>query len=280
MRLIYIFVTFNLIAFNTLASNLFAQERIIAMSPSISEILFALDYNSSVVGVSKFASYPKEVKRLPKIGGFFHPNIERILSLRPTLVIAQEHNHQLLKKLNKLGIKTLEVKLNTIKNIKSTIHIINSTLQNHLQEKKLLADIDDAINYAKKTSSKPKVLLMFGAREDLSRGVYVASQDIFYNEILNICHAQNAYTSHLSHEPQLFYEHIVAANPDIIIIFHYPLTDGDVNLKKVKETYSKMPTKAGKKGNIFILSDDYLAIPSHRVAKSITKICDTISEAK
>lgn len=263
-----------------LSLQLFSAERIIAMSPSISEILFALDYNDSVVGVSEYASYPQEVKNLPKVGGFFHPNIELIISLQPTLVIAQEHNHHLLEKLNRLGIKTLEVELDSIENIKKGIHTINTALQKHPQEKRLIADIEHAINSAPKSRSNPKVLIMFGAREDLSRGVYVASQEIFYSEILELCHAQNAYTATLSHEPQLFYEHIIAAQPDIIIIFHYPLTDGDVDLQKVKKSYLQIPTPAGKKENVFIIDDDYLAIPSHRVAQTITKICSTIKEAQ
>jgi len=260
--------------------NLFANERIIAMSPSISEILFALDYNNSVVGVSKYASYPKEVQTLPKVGGYFHPNLEKILSLRPSLVIAQQHNHELLKKLQKLHIKTLEVELDTIENIKKSIHKINAKLNNHPQERKIISDIDNAIKNAKKRDDKPRVLLMFGVKEDISRGVYVAGQDIFYNEILEICNAQNAFSSKVSSEPQLFFEHIVASKPDIIIIFHYPLTDGNVNLQRAKNIYTHIPTPAGKKGNIFILDESYLAIPSHRVAKTITKICDTIKEAK
>jgi len=233
-----------------------------------------------VVGVSKYASYPEVVKSLPKVGGYFHPNLEKILSLQPTLVIAQKHNHAFLQKLKKLGIKTLEIELDSIAHIKESIHTINHTLAKHPQEKRLLEGIDNAIKNASKVSNKPKVLLMFGVRENLSRGVYVASQDIFYNEILEICGAKNAYTSKLSSEPQLYFEHIVASRPDIIILFHYPLTDGDVDLVKAKEMYAHIPTPAGKKDNVFILSENYLAIPSQRVAQSITTICKTISEAR
>jgi len=246
------------------------------MSPSISEILFGLDYNASVVGVSKFATYPQAVKKLPKVGGYFHPNLEKILSLKPTLVIAQKHNHALLHKLQKLGIKTLSVSLDSIENIKKSIHSINTHLQNHPQEQRLITNIDNAIKNAPKVKNRPKVLIIYGAKEDLNDGVYVASQHIFYNEILEICGAQNAFTASLKNEPQLFYEHIVALQPDSIIIFHYPLTDGDVNLTQVKKMYKTLPTPASKNGRITILTKDYLAIPSQRVAQTITTLCTTI----
>ncbi len=61
--------------------------RIISLAPSITETLFALALDSSVVGVTDYCDYPVPAKQKTRIGGILNPNIERILSLRPDLVL-------------------------------------------------------------------------------------------------------------------------------------------------------------------------------------------------
>ncbi len=64
-----------------------SPKRIISLAPSITEILFALDINEEIVGITSFCDYPKAALSKPKIGGFVNPSIEKIVSLKPDLVI-------------------------------------------------------------------------------------------------------------------------------------------------------------------------------------------------
>jgi len=65
-------------------------QRIISMAPSNSEILFALGLGDKVVGVSNYDNYPPEAQQKEKIGDAFTPNLEKIVSLKPDLVLAPE----------------------------------------------------------------------------------------------------------------------------------------------------------------------------------------------
>ena len=102
--------------------NLSANERIISLSPSITEIIYALQKGDSLVATSSYSLHPKEAQGLPVIGGYESPHIEKILSYKPTLVVGQSYNPSVLQKLEHFGIKTMMLDLKSINSIKK-IHI-------------------------------------------------------------------------------------------------------------------------------------------------------------
>ncbi|HEX5711492.1 MAG TPA: helical backbone metal receptor, partial [Sulfuricurvum sp.] len=90
-------------------SNLFAAQRIIALSPSINETLFALGAGDQVIANTEYCNYPPQAKNRPKVGGYFSPSLEKILALNPTIVIMQENNAHFAQKLEQLGIRTMVI---------------------------------------------------------------------------------------------------------------------------------------------------------------------------
>jgi len=260
-----------------LSLSLYAQERIIALAPSISEIVFALGKGDEIVGVSEYASYPEEVKKITKIGGYSNPSLEKIFSLNPTLVIGQSHYDKTLRQLDKLGIKTLSLEMTTIANIQDSIEKIAKALKT--DPSALLNPIDGAIKQAQgKHKTGERVLIVYGLSLDLNRGLYIAGHNIFYEDIIRLCGAENAYSFEKLSQPVLHYEGLINVNPDKVILLHHSATDGEVDFLKAKELWYNIPINAGKNKKVYILSKDYLSIPSHRVAQSITDLCEVISQ--
>ncbi len=255
---------------------LISQERIIALSPAISEIVFALNKGDELVGVSEYASYPKEVQKITKVGAYVNPSLEKIFSLNPSLVIGQQHYEKTLTQLNKLGIKTLTVEFSTLHSIEHSISKIAKAL--HADPNPLLRPIKEALmNAPKKKSTHEKVLIVYGLSLDMHRGFYVAGHNIFYEDIIKACGAQNAYTARLLSQPVLHYEGLIQANPDKVILLYHHATDGQVNFQKAKELWYNIPINAAKNKKIYIMNKDYLSIHSHRVAQTITDICEVLS---
>src|SRR5258705_13701535 len=67
-----------------------AAKRIISLAPNLTETLFALGAGSEVVGVTTFCKYPPEAARIEKVGNFLNPNYEKIVDLKPTLILAEQ----------------------------------------------------------------------------------------------------------------------------------------------------------------------------------------------
>ena len=89
--------------------------RIISLTPSTTEILYGVGAFDRVVAVSDYCTYPPDVAKLPRVGGWNNPNMEQIASLRPDLVIFSDAQAQFVKdKVEAAGIKTLAVPSQTL----------------------------------------------------------------------------------------------------------------------------------------------------------------------
>jgi len=249
-----------------------AQQRIVSLSPSITEIIYALGAGSELVATSSYSLYPKEAQALPVIGGYTHPNIEKIISYSPTLVVGQSFNTQTLEKLHYFHIKTVKLKLKTLQNIQNSILLLAQTISKTKEANKLITDITQAIKNIKKTKKQHSVLIVYGLKEDLSKGIYVAGEDIFFNDIIKLTGNTNAYKNTTISQPVLNYENIIALNPDQIIILHSHATEPNVNIEHALASWYALPTNAAKNSKISIIDEDYLHIPSQRVALTIKRL--------
>ena len=258
------------------ALSLSAKERIISLSPSIAEIVFALKKGDSLVGVSSYSLYPKEVQKLPIIGGYTNPNLEKILALSPTLVVGQTFNIHTLEQLKRFHIKTLMLDLKTISSIKNSIKTLSDEL-NSQEGEKLLNNIDKAIQNIKKTKTPHSVMIVYGLKEDLRSGIYIAGHNIFFEDIIHFTGNTNAYRATSTAQPVLNYENVIALNPEQIIILHSRASEPDVDVKKALASWYKLPTDASKNKRISIIDEDYLHIPSHRVAQTIKRLSSEMS---
>lgn len=254
-----------------------ANERIISLSPSITEIVFALKKGDDMVATSSYSLYPKEAQKLPIIGGYENPYLEKILALYPTLVVGQSFNQSTLNKLQKFNIKTLTLNLKTIQNIKKSIALLAKEIDSN-EDKKLIQNIESAIKNAPKSKKSHSVMIVYGLREDLRTATYIAGHNIFFEDIILACGNTNAYTQRTANQPVLSYENIIALNPDQIIILHSHATEGGVNVKKALQNWYNLPTNASKNSKISIVDENYLHIPSHRVASTISRLCKEMND--
>ncbi|MCF6339539.1 MAG: helical backbone metal receptor [Sulfurimonas sp.] len=254
-----------------------ANERIISLSPSITEIVYALDKGDDLIATSDYSLYPPKAKELKNIGSYSNPNIEKIISLSPALVIGQEFNESTLEKLRYFKIKTLKLNLKTISSIKSSISILAKKI-NSKNADKLLNNINNAITNTPRSKQSHSVMIVYGLHEDLRNGIYIAGHDIFFEDIIRECGNTNAYVSNLTSQPVLNYENVIALNPQQIIILHSHATESQVNIKKALKAWYALPTDASKNKNISIIDEDYLHIPSHRIALTISRLCKEMNK--
>ncbi len=267
--------TFILILFFILT--LEAKERLVSLSPSITEIIYALEKGDDLVATSSYSLYPKEAKKLPIVGSYTNPNIEKVLSFNPTLVIGQEFNEGTLQKLKYFKIKTLKLNLKTLNSIKNSINLLSYEL-NSTKNTNLTNKINNAIKNAPINKKPHSVMIVYGLHVDLRNGIYIAGKDIFFDDIITACGNTNVYKTNITSQPVLNYENVIALNPDQIIILHSHATESHIDVKKALNSWYTLPTNASKNKNILIVDEDYLHIPSHRVALTIERLCRAMND--
>ncbi len=266
-----------LILFITLTLN--AQERIIALSPSINEIIFALDAGEQIVGNTDYALYPKASIDIPKVGGYFSPSLEKIVSLKPTLVIMQQNNHKLSLKLGQLGIKTKIIKIDKLENIKKSIIEIGNILDKKESAKKIVKNINDELKNLKNIVTNKKILIVFGCYIKLDKQVFVAGQNLYFDEIINESNNTNALQSERKGQPILNMENIIASNPDIVLLLARCQADG-VDNKELIKPWLELPISASKTNSIYLNNNIYASMPSERLVLFLRDFREMLEDYK
>lgn len=245
--------------------NIYASERIVALSPSVNEIIFALGKGDNVVGNTTYCKYPLSSQSKTKVGGYFNPSLEKILALNPSIVIMQKNNYKLNKKLKKLGINTKLVKIDTLLNIKTTIADIGDILSKKEEAKKIISSIDEELHNIKKIVSDKKILIVFGHNTSLASRIFVAGQNLYFDDIINASGNTNALKSDRKGQPVLNMENIIATNADIVILLAHSMKEKGLSRDELINPWRELPINAAKTDSIYIINKLYAGIPSDRL---------------
>lgn len=261
-------------------NTLFSYDRIIALSPSINEIIYALKSGDKIVGNTDFCNYPEDAKSKPKVGGYFSPNLEKILSLKPDLVIMQQSSIKLSKKLNKLGIKTKVLKLTTLDDIKITIKDIGTLVDKQQEAKKILDSLDEKLAGIKGIVKDKKILIVIGHYLSLEKRVFVVGQNLYFDDIINISGNTNAFKNERRGQPILNLENIIATNPDIVILLSPYMKKKALTKNDLKTPWLNLPVNIAKTKNIFVIDKEYAGIASHRILYFLDDIKKILNNVK
>lgn len=245
--------------------NLFGEQRIITLSPSINEIVFALGEGKNIVANTQYSDYPEESKSIPKVGGYATISLEKIIAYKPTVVIAQNYDEKLLRNLKALGINTLIFKTDTISSIKKTITTLGKYFKRDENASELVKTIDESLASLGNIVKNKKILTVIGPRKNLNNQIYIAGNNLYFEDVLKASNNKNAYFSESTNQPVVNSEKIINMNPDIIVLLS-PFLDGKIEeQERLKTLWQTLPVNASINKDIYIIDKTYSGIPSHRV---------------
>lgn len=243
-------------------------QRIISMSPSITETLFALGVGNRVVGVTDFCIFPKEACALPKIGGLLNPSVETWITLKPDLIIHQDDSHKLRVNAQNLGIRTLPVSMTRILNIFETIKILGEALGCEPAARALIHKLQSGIQNQKvRLQGIPKktTLLLLNDGGNPNGALYSVGRRTFLGELLELAGGENVLTDSSINYPKISKEFILRHSPEVII---QAGPNANLSPKEKAESlrhWQRFPTlTAVKNKTIYFVGADYILIPGPR----------------
>ena len=259
--------------------------RVVSLAPSITEILFALGLGDKVVGVTSYCNYPPEVPKLVEegkvtvIGGFWNPDPEKIITLKPDLIIGSAGTPphiQLKDRFEGLGLKVVYVHGSTrnIYDLYRDISLIAKIFDVEDRALKLINNIQTEVNNITKklqevNITKLKVLILLGPP---SWGLISVGGDTFIDWVVSTAGGINI-AQRFSGWPKLDYEYIAAQDPDVIIVSAMNM-DYEEIINDMRRTLL-VETKAFREGRVYILdkeADDILMRFSPRLGKTVQLI--------
>ncbi len=193
-----------------------APQRIIAIAPSVTEMLFELGLGDRVVGVGDYARYPSEVALRPKVGGLFDARLETIAGLNPDLAVLLPSEERLRSQLQEMGIEVLTVPSDSIADVEE--------MASRIGERCGVSDAAEAFlarwrsDLAARTQEVPtRVLLSVNRESDRMADVLVAGPGTFLDELLQRLGMINVMSDAQMAYPQVGLEEIILRQPQVII---------------------------------------------------------------
>ena len=248
-----------------------SSQRVISTSPAITEILFAIGAGDRVVGVTDYCNYPKNACRHPSIGGPLNPNTEKWIALKPDLIILQDDSVVLNKHAKVFKVTTLEVSVNNLENILTSIQVIADAMQIPKAGKQLVDKITTQIDNYRTSIGKTKarhVLMLLSATNDPSRDLYAVGRNTFLNELLSIAGGENILPDTMATYPKISKEFIIAKSPEIIIEIGPTANLSSEGILNRKKAWTIYPTiNAVKNDRLYFVGADYILIPGPRLVK-------------
>ena len=244
--------------------------RIISMAPSVTETLYALGLGNRVVGVTRYCQYPPEVKNKTRVGGYFDPNFEAIVALRPDLVIMLEEQKESLPAFEKLNLRTLVLCHKTIDGIIESFRAVGQTCGKRAEGRQM-ADQYEArlqrIGHKMPALPRPRVLLVLD--RTYGRGhltdVCVAGVDGYFDRMIELAGGQNAYRQRGPRNPVISAEGILWLNPDVIVNFVFPEKSRQLTRKRIIADWDELAqVNAVNKGRVYVFDQPYACVPGPR----------------
>ncbi len=247
-----------------LTSNL---QRIVALAPSITEIVFALGQEHRLKGVTMFSDFPPEAKQIPSVGSYVNLDLERIVSLKPDLCIATKdgNSKQIVQYLESLKIPVYAVDPKNLASVMDTILEVGRLLDVSPRATTLVENMRSRIEQIKSsvatTGHRPRVFFQIGISPIVSVGT-----NTFTHELIVLAGGQNLAQGPVPY-PRYSQEKVLGLAPEVFIISS--MARGEV-FERVKNKWSRWTDlPAVKNDRICLVDSNILDRPTPRMVDGL-----------
>lgn len=248
-------------------------EKIISLSPAITEIIYALGIQDKLVGTTTYCDYPEEAKEKPKIGSFEKPNFELILDKEPDLVlVAAGIQKELIQKFTELNVKVFVLDASNVEDVMDNINLLGDIMAVEEKADEITDKMQNTIDTVKdKVKDAPKPLVFF---EIWDNPLMSAGAGTFIDDLINLAGGINLAGEYDNSYPQISPEILLAKNPDIYFTIKHQSEEKIIENIKSRESYQSI--KAVKNNRIYVIEDDWVTLPGPRIVKGLEAMAQAI----
>jgi iron complex transport system substrate-binding protein len=253
--------------------------RIVSLVPAATEMIFAMGAGDRVVGVSSFDRFPPEVASRPQVGGLLDPNVERILSLRPDLVVLYRSQGELQQQLARARIAVFEYTHRDLSDVTQTLRLLGARIGAPGAEA-TATDIERqlaAIRSQVAGRPRPKTLLIIGREPESLRQLRASGGYGFLHDLLELAGGEDVWRDVPRESIEMSPEMVLARAPEAIIELHYGQSVPASRLaaeRGVWKTLASVP--AVRSDRIYLLLGDEFVVPGPRVVRAAEQFARTL----
>jgi iron complex transport system substrate-binding protein len=239
--------------------------RVVSLAPNLTEIVFAVGAGDRLVGRTSYCDFPAEAKAVTEVGDTLHPSLERIISLRPQLVLISTASQLevFTQQLQSQNIAVFVTDPHDLDDVFKSITQIGTILDQTGQADTLVQKLRErtrAVEDAVKDKPPVRVFYQLSAEP-----LYTAGHDSFVTDLMRRAGAISVTADVPGAWPKYSNESALAARPEAIIL----PTGGSMGAGNSTLTEALRQSPAALQGRVYKINDDHLVRPGPRAVDGL-----------
>ncbi|MEJ2587400.1 MAG: cobalamin-binding protein [Deltaproteobacteria bacterium] len=249
-------------------------KRVVSLAPSITEIIFSIHREASLVGVTQFSDFPPEAKSLPSVGSYVNLDLERIVALNPDLCLATKDGNprEIIKRLASLNIPVYVLDPRDLEAVMDSLLKIGDLLDAHREAAVIVEKMRDRIRRVTSriatAAHRPTVFFQIGITPIISVGT-----STYIDKLIRLAGGENVAEGPTAY-PQFSEEQVVALAPEVLIITSMARGGRFEQVKRRWEKWAHLP--AVKNDRILVVDSNLFDRPSPRIVDALETLAAKI----
>lgn len=244
-------------------------ERVVSLAPSITETLYALGLGGSLVGDTDYCDFPPEAKLKPHVGAVLNPSLEKIVALKPDLVLGsvEANRRETVDQLERLGIPLYGVTAHSLDDTLRTIRDLGDVMGQEARAQAMVASLTQRIEAVERRAAgqpRPKVLFVTWYRPLITAGPHT-----FVADVIRRAGGVSIADDLTGDWPRLSLEQVLARDPDVIL---FPKSESfSPGLNEIARLPGWKDLRAVKQRRIYFVSEA-IVHPSPRLVDALEEV--------
>ncbi|KFF61150.1 Vitamin B12-binding protein [Pectobacterium brasiliense] len=247
-------------------------QRVISLAPHATEMAYAAGMGEQLIAVSVWSDYPPEAKKLEQVASWQGINLERILALKPDLILAwREGNPQRpLEQLANFSIPIVYLDAKTLDDIPASLRQLATYSRHPEQAERAATDFQLEIGELQHAGKAPRaaplrVFIQFGTQP-----LFTSSQATLQSQIVSLCGAENVFSDSPVPWPQVSREQVLRRQPQAIIVGGMP--DRIASVQAFWQPQLAVP--------VITVNEDWFSRSGPRLRLAAQQICSQLAELR
>ncbi len=249
-------------------------QRIIAMAPHVTELLFAAGGGDKIVGTVSYSDYPEAAKKLPRVGDNRLVDMERVIAMKPDLIVVWLHgsSERQIETLRQLGIPLFHSEPHTLEGIADSMLRLGQLMGTENVAQPAAAEISRQFAaLARQYANRPPVRMFYQVWD---KPLYTLNGSSIVSDAMRLCGGVNIFADQKVTAPVVSTEAVLQADPEAIFGTSEK-NYGGVNLWR---PYATM--KAVRNDNLYTLNGELLNRAGPRMVAGTTALCEKLELAR
>jgi iron complex transport system substrate-binding protein len=249
--------------------------RVVSLAPDLTELVYDVGAGAEMVGAGKYSNYPEAAKRLPRIGDAFRVDLERLLALKPDLILAWQSGTpvSLIERLRTLKLPVLVIGTHQLMDIANNLELIGQ-VTGHEREAEVAAQafLDGLEKLRSQYAGRKPVRVFY---EISSQPLYTVGGKQIISRMIELCGGRNIFSELMVPAAAVSMESVLARDPQAIVTGDDPGTEA-----RLKEWQRWPQISAVKTGSLFSIPGDLLARATPRILQGGMQLCEDLERMR